>query len=132
MLLMLMHGLSLVGMLFVPIIWPFKAILGVALIGSLIYYLRRHAWLRSNKSIIEVEIKPDCACAIRTLMGEWHRGILLPATFITPYLVILNLALDDRRARLAVVIFADAIDAERFRELRVLLKWKCGKLLTRV
>lgn len=131
-LLLLMHGLSLVGMLYIPMAWPLKALFGIVLMGSLVYYLRRYAWLRSDRSIIEAEIKPDCICALRTLRGEWHRGKLLPSTFIAPYLVILNLALEDGPGRLAVVIFPDAIDAERFRELRVLLKWKCGKLITRV
>lgn len=132
MVLTLMHSLSLLAILFLPIFWPLKAVAGVILIASLFYYLRRHAWLEANNSIIEVEINTACSCTVHTRGGERYRGSLLPATFITSHLVILNLARDDSRARLAVVIFADAVDAERFRELRVLLKWKCGKLQNRV
>lgn len=132
MLLIMMHGLSMAGVMFIPIPWPLKIILCTGLTGSLIYYTRRHALLRSNKSIVEVEMKTDCTCAVRSLAGEWQPGSLLATTFITRYMVILNLAKRDTKGHLAVAILADAIDAERFRELRVLLKWKCGKALNRL
>lgn len=131
MLLITMHCLSLAGVIFIPVPWPVKMVFSAGLMWSLVYYTRRHALLRSNKSIVEVEIKTDCACAVRSLVGDWQPGSLLAATFITRYMVILNLAKRDSRGLLAVAILADAIDAERFRELRVLLKWKCGKALAR-
>ncbi len=127
-----MHGLNLAVVMLVPIPWTLRIVFFGGLVLSLFYYLRRYALLNMDKSIIEIELRADCTCAVRNRRGEWRDGNLLPATFIARYMVILNIAPHDSGREIAVVIFADAIHPEQFRELRVILKWKCGKALNRV
>lgn len=44
-------------------------------------------------------------------------------SLVTPVIAVLNVMPYGKRKKHSVVIFPDGIDPERFRELRVLLKW---------
>lgn len=100
--------------------------LGIGL--SLLFYLRRYAFLLDTRAPQAFEIKTDCACAVGYGEGVWLPARLLPSTFITRYMIILNLAFLTRTRGTSIVILPDTISIAQFRELRVLLKWKCGKL----
>jgi toxin CptA len=54
-------------------------------------------------------------------------AVLLPHSLVFPWLTILNFRLASGRRR-SVMIFADAMDAETFRRLRVRLKVSAKKL----
>lgn len=81
------------------------------------------ALLRSNDSVIGLELKDDGAVSFQTRSGEWREGRLLGSSFVSPYLTILNLRSEDRFLARHVVIVPDSVDAEEFRRLRVRLRW---------
>jgi toxin CptA len=113
----------------------------VILLASLILYLRHHVMLRSPRSVLGFELSDDMACLLETKEGKIACTIL-GSTFVAPYLTVLELKpvespAGNRRTGVAgwwrkhrkysarsVVILSDAIDAEAFRQLRVLLHWK--------
>lgn len=95
--------------------------------GSLWITLRRDGLRSAMHAIIALELHPDCRCVVQTRRGEWHDAKLLPGSFVSPYLTVLNLRLDGSRWARHVVILPDAVDGESFRRLRVLLRWKCGR-----
>lgn len=97
-----------------------------ALAGSLAFYLRRECLRRSKAAIVSVTLHPDCRCEFETKDGRRHEAALLGTSFVAPYLTVLNLQPSDSRLGRHVVIFPDAVDGERFRKLRVLLKWRCA------
>lgn len=105
-----------------PVVSKLIAVLVLGL--SLIIYLRRNAWLASPNSIIALEIKEDCACAISTRRGQRLDCILLPTSYVSAPLTVLNLKADGERRARHVVLFPDAINYEDYRKLRVLLRWK--------
>lgn len=104
-----------------------------ALAGSLAFYLRRECLRLSPAAVVSVSLYPDCRCEFQTRDGEWHEAALLGTSFVAPYLTVLNLKpLDGRPARhmghmVHVVMVQDNVDAEYFRKLRVLLKWRCNE-----
>ena len=55
--------------------------------------------------------------------GKELNGHVLRSSLVTPAMTILNVAYTGKMRIDSVVIFPDSMDAERFRELRVLLKW---------
>ena len=132
-----------VGLLW-PLILPLSAKLAgsAMLIVSLVFYLRRYALLRSPDSVTYIELSEEMTCTVETRRGDRIVCALLGSSFVAPYLTLLELkplkwqdsielpgssAYPKQRRRLfarSVVILPDGIDAEQFRQLRVLLRWK--------
>lgn len=104
--------------------WGIKVIVVVALVISLIYYLRRDALLTANNALVALELSDEMQCTFITYSGESIACAILGSTFVAPYLVVLNLKLAENFFMCSVVILPDSIDAEEFRQLRVWLRWK--------
>lgn len=132
-----------IGLLW-PLILPASAKLaGSALLAvSLVFYLRRYALLRSPDSVMNIELSEEMICTLETRRGDRTVCTLRGSSFVAPYLTLLELKPLKRRestkppshsGRLkrwrgffarSIVILPDGIDAEQFRQLRVLLRWK--------
>jgi toxin CptA len=132
-----------IGLLW-PLILPVSAKLAGSafLVVSLVFYLRRYALLRSPDSAMYIELSEEMICTLETRRGHRVVCTLLGSSFVAPYLTLLELkplkrqettklpSHPDRLKRWggffarSIVILPDAIDAEQFRQLRVLLRWK--------
>ena len=88
------------------------------------YYLRRNALLVAPNSITALEIKEDRACVLETRNGKQINCVLLPTSYVSASLTILNLKIEGKLLAKHVIILPDAVNAEDFRKLRVLLRWK--------
>lgn len=88
------------------------------------FYFRRNAWLSAPDSIVALEIKEDCTCAVQTSSGKRLPCIALPTSYVSASLTILNLKVGGERLARHLVILPDALSAEDFRKLRVLLRWR--------
>lgn len=120
-----MHALG-IGLLWsLPLTLWLKAFFTAALLASLAFYLGRDAWRSFSWSVVAVSLDSECKCGIRTEKGEWLEAKLLASSFVSPYLTVLNVRPHRSRWAQHVIILPDAIDPERFRQLRVLLNWKC-------
>ena len=126
-----MHGLALALIWLLPFDLWLKIVAVLLILTSLIYHVRRDAMRTSRNAILALKISPECRCSVQALSGDWFEAQLLATSFVSPYLTILNLRFDLARLVQHVVILPDAIDAEQFRQLRVLLRWRCGKELAR-
>ena len=126
----------------IVLLWPLMLPLSVKLAGStllvisLVFYLRRHALLRSPDSVCSLEVTDEMACRLNTRDGGQIACALLGSSFVAPYLTVLDLkplktGKRDKSPRWlsmyfsrSVVILPDGISPEEFRQLRVLLRWK--------
>ena len=112
------------------LLWPLALPVVVKLTGtavlavSLIFYLRHYALLRSPGSVVAFELSDEMACTLETRRGERIVCALLGSSFVAPYLTVLNLKPEEKIFTRSVVILSDGINAEEFRQLRVLLRWK--------
>lgn len=102
----------------------FKLIGTLFLLISWMLYCRHHALLTAPKSVVVFEINDTMECTLETKMGKHVTCEILGNTFVAPYLVVLNLKPLNGCSACSVIILADAIDVELFRQLRVLLRWK--------
>lgn len=140
---------SAIGLLW-PLMLPAAAkLMGSAiLILSLFFHLRRYALLRSPASVTGLELSDEMICTLELRRGERIACSVLGSSFVAPYLTVIELralkilasgesmssltpsALLTPRppARIfsgrSVAILPDGIDAETFRQLRVMLRWK--------
>ena len=146
--------LSLAHFSAIGLLWPLmlpvaaKFIGTVILAASLVFYLRHYALLRSPQSVTGLELSDEMTCTLELLRGERIACTVLGSSFVAPYLTVLELKplkiLEPREpmqpltppvllaplpplrkfSGRSVVILPDGIDAEAFRRLRVLLRWK--------
>jgi hypothetical protein len=101
-----------------------KAALLAAVGASLADTLWRHALLRCNRSIVEIELHDRCRSAVRMRHGEWVEATVLGTSCVTAPLTVINLKLDRMRFPTHVLLGADNVDSEDFRKIRVMLR--CG------
>lgn len=58
--------------------------------------------------------------------GQWQEAEVLPSSYTSDWLVVVNLRGSDRRHR-ALVLLPDCAAAEELRRLRVWLRWRLGR-----
>ena len=102
----------------------FKLIGTLLFIVSLVLHCRHHALLAAPKSIVAFELNDAMECTLETKNGKHITCEILGSTFVAPYLVVLNLKPLNSCSARSIVILADTIDVELFRQLRILLRWK--------
>ena len=118
------HTIAICLVLALPLPIGLKLVTTLVFCVSLVFYLKRNARLAAPNSIVALEIMEDCACAIETRSGKRLDCILLPTSYVSASLTILNLKADGEMLARHVVILPDSINPEDFRKLRVLLRWK--------
>lgn len=114
------HGALLLLLLMLPL-WT-RLMLAALVLSSLVYYLRRDAWLRAPDSCIGLVLQGDDAI-LNLRNGAQLRGEIAPDSLVTPLLTVLNVSLPELRATRSVVMLPDSMAADVFRQLRVWLKW---------
>ncbi len=118
------HAIAMGLVLALPLSIGLKLVTTLVICISLVFYLKRNARLASPNSIIALQIEEDCTCAIETRGGKRLDCILLPTSYVSASLTILNLKANGEMLARHVVILPDSINPEDFRKLRVLLRWK--------
>lgn len=108
--------------------WMGKVAALPVFLASLALSLRRHAWRLSPSAVVGVRLDPECRAAFRRLDGKTLEGTLLGSSFVSPWLTVLNLRPEGRWRTVSLVILPDAVEREAFRQLRVLLRWKCAQV----
>jgi toxin CptA len=71
---------------------------------------------------VALEVTEAGRISFRTRHGEWRECELLPSSYVSPRLTILNLKPEGGRVR-HVVLVPDNVDARDFRRLRTWLRW---------
>ena len=116
------YSLAFLIIFILPIAALARAGLAVLLICALIYYLRRDAWLLLAPSCVAIRMEGKNITLLTRGGGEFT-GRISSDSVVTSVLTILNVLPQEKNSVRSVVIFPDSLDKERFRELRVLLKW---------
>ena len=108
-------ALAVVDLWFLP--------LCAAVTASWLWVMERHVRRRSSRSIVALELKNECACALRMRGGDWIHGQLQPTSYALPWLVVLHIAIDGRPFGVRVAIFPDTLTPEAHRLLRTRVRW---------
>ncbi len=116
------HLLATGALLLIPIPIFASYFLVTVLILSAIYYWLQYAQLALAGSWLGLRLEDDCIILIKR-NGDEFIGKLLESSFISPHLVILQVALPGSRFKQNVVLLPDSMDPESFRKLRVAVRW---------
>lgn len=120
-LLALMHLLAAFSVAAVPVPLSVSAVLILAVLASLSFYLARDALLLLPGSWRSLSVVEGRAAVVTRNDSELS-GSVEGGSVATPYFVVLRFRPEGRRASVARVIFADAMDREAYRELCVRLR----------
>lgn len=107
-------GLELAGL---------KLAVCVLIIAAAGFYIALHAWLVLPWSYCAVEL--DGRGELRLLRQDGVRvtAMVLPGSFVSAYLTVLNVKIEAGRWPASVILTPDRVDAAAFRQLRVWLRW---------
>ena len=100
-----------------------QLLLTFTLLLSFVLSLRRAALLSTPDAVVEIEWSDEGTLNFKTRDGTWHSARLMPSTFVTPWLTVINLRTGQRPRVRHVVLMADSAGAEEYRRLRVRLQW---------
>ena len=104
----------------VPLQWALAAC--AALAASACWTIRRHALLRSPGAVTALELRAECECRTTRRDGRSAQCRILGSSYVSLGLIVLHLGEPGRRDR-RITLLPDAMGAERFRRLRVRLRW---------
>lgn len=119
--LILAYSVAMLALL--PLSLPAWALIPLCLLllFSLWLHLRQVAWLSSPSAVVKLKLEGEVLEL--TLRNKQQRTEqILPSSFVSPFLTILNLRGDSYWPR-SVIILPDCMDSDSFRQLRVGLKW---------
>jgi toxin CptA len=119
----LLCSASLAALWTLPLPKLWGLLLTVAVLWWAGYHLLLDANLRLQHSCVafRLEEKEEIVLVLRN--GRHLPCKVSRDSLVTPWLVILNVALSERRGWRSVVILPDAMAADSLRRLRVVLKW---------
>ncbi|MDO8991330.1 MAG: hypothetical protein Q7U91_17015 [Sideroxyarcus sp.] len=125
-LLLLLAAGALVCLWLLPLPVPVLLILTVLVSCWAGYHLLLDARLRLGRSCVAFRLEEEGKIVL-VLRNGWHlQGYVQRGSLVTPYLVILNVLLDEHRRRRNLLILPGAMSADSFRRLRVVLRWGDG------
>lgn len=119
------HALA-VGCLLVSLP-PAAALPGAAILAaSTLHHLRLDALQASAGSIVELLLREGGGCELLTRGGRALSGLVLGSTFVSPWLIVINIRLEPGRRCRSLVLAGDSATAESRRQLRVWLRYRCS------
>lgn len=125
--LLLVHGLALAALMAAPLSLWVRLGLGLVLVASLIHGHALHI-ARASPRVITRAVWDELGLWRLTLAsGRTLEAQLLPDSFVTLPLVVLNFRTGPWWSRRGLVLTGDAVDPELLRKLRVRLKLEYGK-----
>lgn len=113
--LLLAHGLALIGAWLAALQVWMQAALTLALAASLI-------WMRREISSSPRGLRVSHSGRLELLDGEWRGAQIRGRPVVLPWLLRLELALEDGEVR-RIALLPDSAETDSLRKLRVWLKW---------
>ena len=121
------HAGIMAVLLFVDLAFWLRAIALVALAFSLVLQIRRSALRIGDRCAVGLHVGRDDVLVVETRGGDRLDCEVLPGTFVSALITVLNLRTRGERRRLNTIVCSDCVDGEDFRKLRVWLRWKTNR-----
>jgi hypothetical protein len=115
--------LSLVSIWMLPVPVAGLLVLTLVVLCWTGYCLLLDAKLSRGHSCVAFRLEGQDEIVLVLRCGTHLPGRVSADSLVTPFLVILNVALKERRGRRSLLVMPDTMGAESFRHLRVALKW---------
>jgi hypothetical protein len=117
-----LHSGALLIILLIDIPFWVKVLMSLGLLVSLVDVFRKVVLRNSGAAVTAVELDSDDNLKLIYQNGEMRRASRLHSVFVHPLMTLLTVAIDGSRLKQKIVIPFDAVDPNKFREIRVRLK----------
>ncbi|MGE5524814.1 MAG: protein YgfX [Rhodospirillaceae bacterium] len=117
------HVATAAGVFMLDLPFELRMALACVVLLSLVATVQRSALLRTRDAIVALEWNEDRAVNFQTRDGLWHAARLLPTTFVTPFLTVIDLRTQGTPRIRHVVMMTDSAAPDEYRRLRVRLQW---------
>ena len=108
-------------MLFADIGWLVVIIL-ISMAMSLIFHMRKYGWLLGGSTVKMISCDEYSFWTVNYSDEDLMPELQLKSSFVTPLLTLIRLNGEGFLLNTTIVIIADAVDTEQFRQLRVMLR----------
>jgi hypothetical protein len=119
-------GAGALGALLPVPFWS-KAVLLTAVAWSLAWSLQTHALVRAREAIVGIALESDRGIIAHTREGASLECELMPSSFVSHRLTVLNVRPRGTRRERHVVLCCGNVDEVDLRRLRVRLRWAVPK-----
>ena len=107
---------------FTDVFWWAKIASTLCILMNLIVVISIYVLQSSSNSIGEFWFDGEGRCYLKGKSGEIISSIISYPVFVSNYLIVIIFALEDRRLKVVLPIFKDALSADDFRKLKIVLK----------
>jgi len=101
--------------------------LAAVLLANCIQTIWMDVLLRADDAVVALQVSSDDALSLRLRGGDWLAGSVLGSTYVVSFLVVLHFRCSQNSKVKRIVIAADAIGADDFRQLRAWLRWRARR-----
>ena len=81
---------------------------------------------RGGHCVRALELDAKGSARWRDRSAQWHEAEVLPSSYVSNWLVVVNLGAGGRRGR-SLVLLPDCAAADDLRQLRIWLRWRLGR-----
>ena len=120
--LVLIHAAAAACLLIYVTALPWGLAGTAVVMASLVFHGRRDALLLAPDSLVEILLREDGGCVLRTRNGAVWEGRVMKSTFVSTLLVVINVRPEAGGYR-SLVVLPDSTSAEQRRRLRVWLRY---------
>ena len=114
---------SLSSIWLLPLSLPWLLVLTALVLFWSGYHLLFDAKLRMGNSCVAFRLEDQKGIVLVLRNGRHLSGRVASDSLLTPYIVVLNVVLNEFRRSRSLLIMPDTMGTESFRRLRVILKW---------
>jgi len=105
--------------------WPAFLAVGAAIASIWIWHLPP-ALQCGRRAVRALEVSDKGGARWQDAHAEWHEVQIQPGSYVSNWLVVLNLGESGQRGR-SIVLLPDCAAADDLRRLRVWLRWRLGR-----
>ena len=105
---------------YTPIYWAWLLLVVIVNMAVAYYFVSLHYWQTLRSSILEINQDEKGQWSVLTKATGWQLVTLLPTSFLSTFLIVLNFKGD--KHRYSVILPAGCLDDDTFRRLRVRIK----------
>jgi toxin CptA len=115
---------GIVAVLFASLAPEFQALAAVALAAGALHALRRHGRQEGRGNIRGFVVDLAGNIEVDRADGSRTGGRILDGSFVAPWFVVVRWLPEVARFPRTILVIPDAVDADEFRRLRILLRWR--------
>lgn len=120
-------GTAVLSLVVVPMPHLVQGCAAVAVVAVCGLVIRRHALLRSGRSISAIQPLPQGECVVKYRSGEEAQATILPDSVVWPWMLLLRIAPGGRGRPSVILLARDSLAEEDWRRLSIWLRWQASE-----